>query len=90
MRFFLCLKNSIWNGSLYNQHAYQGEGVSDSEALASRRLGTAKNRNTELHHIFPYLGFDIVDVLLDLLFILTLTDKNDIFVLYNDIVFQAL
>ena len=47
-------------------------------------------RNTELYHIFPYLGFDIVYVLFDLLFILTLTDKNDILVLYNDIVFQAL
>ncbi len=62
----------------------------DYTCLPRRRLGTAKNRNTELDHIFSYLGFDIVYVLLDLLFILTLTDQNDILVLYNDIVFQAL
>ena len=77
-------------GSLFTHWAFSCEGISGSEALASRRVGAAKDRNTELHHVFPYLCLDIGYILFDLLFILTLTDQNDILVLYNDIVFQTL
>ncbi len=43
-----------------------------------------------LHHTIPDLGFDLVDILLDLLLLLPAADENDAFILNHDIVLQSL
>ena len=86
----LSLRGGFFYVSIFTPALINVFGVSGTEALASRRLGEARCRNTELDHIFPYLGLDIGHVLLNLLFILALADQDDILVLYYDIVLQTL
>jgi hypothetical protein len=54
------------------------------------KFGKEQRFLMRLHHIFSDLGFNVVDILLDLLLVFAFADENNVLVLNHNIILQPL